>query len=412
MTVVLIILAIVFAAAGAAAYVRCRGLQQRLNESERARNEMAERVAEADRQLAESERVRNELTTSLAVARQQLADEQSLGGERLKAMAAELLDATHATRDAAARAGIEALLSPVKQSLETFTRDFKACYDTDRYDRATLRESIESLAKLNTMVSRETGRLTHALKGDKGFQGRWGEMVLANILEHAGLERSRWVCYQSTTTTDDGRQVRPDAVITLPRGRSVIIDSKCSLSAYMEMVETDDAARRKVLEKTLVQAVDYHIKSLAGRNYQDTVGDTKGNFVVLFMPHEGAYAAAMQADERLWQRAFDARIIIASPTHLATLIKLVEQMWIGEDRNANARLIAEEAVKMLDKLTGAFDDLTRVGAQLDKARDAYDAAVAKLRTGPGNVTRRVGRLAELGVKSAKAMPAQFTPDED
>lgn len=352
------------------------------------------------------------LVTDLAVARRTLEMERAASGDRLRAMANEvMLTAGTAVADRS-RLGVEAVLAPVKEAIDTFTRDFKACYDSDLADRSALRERIDTLQLTGQRIGDETSRLTHALKGDKGFQGRWGEMMLANVLEHSGLEEGRWVCYQHQSTTDEGRRLRPDAVVKLPGDRCLIIDAKCPLSAYNRMAEADDETIRRAEARAHVQAIDAHIKTLASRAYHDNSGSAESAaFTVMFLPHEGAFITAMQTDGDLWQRAFDARVIIASPVHLATLVKLAEQMWVNTDRSANARRIAEDAARMLDKLVGAYEDLDRVGQQLDRAHEAYEAAVSKLRTGKGNVSRRIAALSALGVRVSKDIPQRLRDTE-
>lgn len=310
------------------------------------------------------------------------------------------------------RVEIEAALAPVMTSIDILLRDFKACNNSNIADRAVLKQGIETLAQLNRSVGEEARRLTHALKSDKSFQGKWGEMILANVLEHSGLERGRWLVYQYSHTDDEGRRLRPDAVITCPHGRKIIIDSKCSLTAYMRWATADTDAERAVAAKAHVAAIDTHIKTLASKAYQDSIDGDNLGFVIMFMPNEGAFITAMHTDENLWQRAYDARVIIASPVHLVAVIKIIEQMWVTDDRNTNAQRIAEEAVNMLDKLTAAFEDLEAVGKQLDKARDAYDAAINKLRTGKGNVARRISNMAALGAKPSRPVPAKFRDVDD
>lgn len=351
------------------------------------------------------------LTADLTAAERRLTDSEGRESDRFKALAAEVLRELGRDLDDRSRRGLDTALAPVRASIESFVRDLRSCYTDDRDDRASLRQSIASLAELNRRVSQETSRLSHALRGDRGFQGRWGEMVLANVLEHSGLEPGRWLLYQDSTTTDEGRRLRPDAVVVCPRGRRIIIDAKCSLNDYLAMLEADSDESRAALARAHVRAVEAHVRTLRLKNYQDYIGDDKAGFVIMFMPHEGAYLTAMQTDEGLWQRAFDSRVVIVSPTHLITMIKLIEQMWVTDDRNTNARLIAEEAVKMLDKLVGAFEDLERAGSQLDNARAAYDSAMNRLRTGRGSVASRVSRLASLGVRPAKAVPTSLTPDD-
>lgn len=354
------------------------------------------------------------LKTQLAVTRQQLADEQATAADRFKALANSILQESNATLENRARLGLEAVLAPVRTSIESFTRDFKACYDTERADRVSLRSGIESLAELNRRVSLETNRLSNALKGDRSFQGQWGEMILANVLELSGLEQGRWLTFQHSSTTDDGRRLRPDAIIRCPGNRYIVIDAKCSLSAFLRWQQAGTDAERLAAAKAHVQAIDRHIATLDTKAYQDFVGadGNTADFTIMFLPNEGAFVAAMQADDRLWERAFKARVIIASPVHLVTVVKLIEQMWVVDDRGNNARDIAEEAVRMLNKLASALEDISKVGSKIDDAHKAWEDAVSKLSTGRGSVVRHVERLRAMGVKAARRMPAAFETARD
>ncbi len=350
------------------------------------------------------------LKTSLAVAEQRLADERDMAADRFRMIATEIVNSGSRVLEDRTRLGIEALLSPVKESLDIFTKDFKACYSTERSDRDSLREGLRALAELNRATGDETRRLASALRGDTGFQGKWGEAVLTNILEHAGLEEGRWVVYQQACTTDDGRRVHPDAVITLPGERKLAVDAKCSLTDYLRSLEATDDQSRDALLKAHVRSVESHFKGLAEKKYHTLIGDEKFSFTVMFMPHEGAFAAAMQQDGALWQRAFDRNVVIVSPTLLTVLIKLVEQIWIREDRDNNSRRIAEEAARMLDKLYSAFEDLLKVGRDIDRAAESYRGAIGKLNQGPGNVVTRAKNIVAMGARPSRQVPPGIEND--
>lgn len=352
----------------------------------------------------------NKLKTSLAVAEQRLVDEREIAGERFRMMATDIINSGSRALEDRTRLGIEAVLGPVKESLDGFTRDFKACYSSERSDRDSLREGLRALAELNRATGEETRRLASALRGDTGFQGRWGEAVLTNILEHAGLEEGRWVVYQQACVTDDGRRVHPDAVITLPGGRKLAVDAKCSLTDYLRSLEATDDLTRDALVKAHMRSVESHFKSLADKQYNKLIGEEKISFTVMFMPHEGAFAAAMQPDGALWQRAFEKNVVIVSPSLLTILIKLVEQMWVREDRDNNSRRIAEEAARMLDKLYAAFDDLLKAGRDIDKAAESYRTALSKFNQGPGNVVTRARAIVAMGARPSKQMPQGIDPD--
>lgn len=371
----------------------------------------AEAARQADREHFE-QRLADQAAASDALLKQKeadcerrLADERTAMGERFRALAAEILQANSEQLNQLSRSTLETVLSPMRTSLESFTKDFKESYSAESRERLSLREGVSKLLALNEQVKDETARLANALRGDTRVQGHWGEMVLTNILEHSGLEQGRWFVTQDSTTNEQGRVLRPDAVINCPQERKIIIDSKVSLSAYLDWLNADTEAARDSCAKAHVISVRNHVKELADKAYQDSIGVVKGDFVLMFLPHEGAYMLAMSHDPQLWQRAYDSRVIIVSPTHLVTVVRLVEQMWRLDDANTNAMRIADRAAKMMDKMAGALTSLDNVGKAIDKAHDAYEAAIGQLSTGPGSVIRQLEQLQQLGVKAKKQLPA-------
>ncbi|MDE6333840.1 MAG: DNA recombination protein RmuC [Muribaculaceae bacterium] len=344
--------------------------------------------------------------------RVQLEHEREVLGERFKALAADVLRDNSRQLDERSRASIEAVISPMKSSIEEFTKGYRECYAVENRDRLSLREEIRSLHELNSRVGREAGRLATALKGNTRVQGQWGEMVLANILEHSGLQQSRWfVTQESTTIGADGSRLRPDAVIHCPKDRDIIIDSKVSLTAYLRMLDADSDQEKADLAKAHLQSVENHIKALRDKDYQKNIGAKKGDFVLMFMPHEGAYLAAMNANPDLWMKAYDSHVVMVSPTHLVTVVHLVEQMWLTEDQTVNTLRIAEFGTKLLESLTAFLADLDAVGTGLDRARSSYENAVKRFTSGNNNVVRMAERLHELGLKSKKKMPVRFADSE-
>lgn len=330
-----------------------------------------------------------------------LEAERSATGDRMRALAAEMVQAGSRQLGDASMGSLMAAVAPVKESLEAFRRSYRECYDTETRDRLSLREEIRHLQQLNLRVGEEASRLASALKGNNGVQGRWGEMLLANILEHSGLQQGRWFVTQESAVAADGRRLRPDAVIHCPGGRDIIIDSKVNLTHYLRAMETDDPVAREALLKEHALAVERQMKALSGKEYHQNVGAGNGEFVIMFMPHEGAYMAAMAARPDLWEHAYDSRVIIASPTHLVTVVRLVERMWQNEDTNENARQIADTASVMLDSVASFLSDFETLGVTLDKASKQYEAVTRRLSTGNNNITRVAARLRELGVKGRR-----------
>ena len=350
--------------------------------------------------LADAERMNRERIDDIRETHKREIDNLTT---RFKSIAGEALESNSRQLDRRSRDSIEAVLSPVRDAINRFTDDFRRMYVDDTNRQTALRESIETLRQLNLQVSDETQRLSRALRGNTAMQGQWGEMVLANILENSGLEPGRWLVYQEETRDGDQR-LRPDAVIHCPRGRDIIIDAKVSLTAYLRYLDDDgDADRRKSALNDHLKSVENHIKTLRTRRYNERIGKHDPGFVLMFMPHEGAYLAALNADPDLWQKANSQGVIIVSPTHLITVVRLIEQMWLTEDQTANSIAIAEEATKMLDQFNEFISDMLNIRTSLERADAAWESALKRLSTGNGNLVRRTRTLRDLGIKTKRAM---------
>lgn len=334
-------------------------------------------------------------------------EQQTANGEKQIALLEEkfklLADEALSTTGRQSQKGLEAALEPMRQALDKFSGELTRRYIDDRSDRNVLKQGIADLCRLNEQVGNETRRLAQALKGNNATQGRWGEMILANILEHSGLERGRWVVYQECGTDPTGNVMRPDAVVHCPGSRDIIIDSKVSLTAYLGMLEEDDSERREALEKEHLRSIDNHLRQLSAKEYNTRLGKPDPGFVLMFVPHEGAYLAAMNADTRLWQRAYDRHVVIVSPTHLVSVIRLIEQMWRAEDQTSNTLAIADEAAKMLDQFNELLASVNAASVALDRSRDAVSDVARRLSTGNGNLVKRATRLTQLGVRTRKEL---------
>ena len=208
-----------------------------------------------------------------------------------------------------------------------------------------------------------------------------------------------------TITNEEGSNLRPDVVINYPDGKKVIIDSKVSLTAFVRLVNAVTPEEEAEQRMEHVRSVRKHIKELAEKRYQDYIGDTgKADFVMMFIPNEPAYIAAMQTDNDLWQYAFDRRVIILSPTHLLTTLSLVAQMWRQDKITRNIIDIATESGKMYDKFVAFVEDLQKIDKALNTAHDAYAKALNKLSTGTGNLVIRAEKLKGMGAKASKNLP--------
>lgn len=345
-----------------------------------------------------------------------LLEEQRASGlqaeQRFRAIAGEVLMANSRSIDAANREALERTIAPMTQRMREMEKTFRDTYEAEARERFSLADRVRELVELNRVVSAETHRLTDALKGNTRMQGDWGEIILENILERSGLQRGREYEVQQVLDAPDGRRLRPDVVVNYPDGRCVVIDSKVSVAAYLALVDADTPEARNAAAKAHLASVRAHINELKNKNYQNLTAGRQCDFVMMFVPHEGAYMAAMQHDASLWQYAFDSRVLVVSPTHLMAVVKLVEQLWRNDRQNRNAVDIATEAGRMLDKLSGFLTDLEKIDAGINSARRAWDAAHNKLTSGNGNLIGRAERLRDLGAKATKDLPAAYrsTPD--
>ncbi len=394
MTSVIIILA-----AGLVAAVACAGvLWSRLSAARIENARLNERIAAANKAFERQ--------------KQDLAKINADFENRFSQLAGKVLALNSETLRRQNVNGLAEVLAPVKADIENFKRSISEYYSNEARERFSLGERIRDLVDLNNTVSRETRRLTDALKGNSKLQGDWGEMILDNILEQAGFRRGYEYTVQETVMGADGNRLRPDVVINYTEGRKIIIDSKVSIQDYINMLNADTEAGREQYARAHITSVKKHIAELRNKSYQDIVGDGRFDYVLMFIPHEGAFLAAMNLDAKLWQTAYDSHVLIISPTHLMSIVKLIEQMWRHDKQNRNALAIADEAGKMLDKLRGFLDDMDRLDKSLSTARDAWNTAFSKLTAGPGNLIARAQKLEQLGAKSKKPLPPRYSAEDD
>ncbi len=352
----------------------------------------------------------------LRAAEARIADEETRrkrDEDRFRVLATEIMSGQVTAFRTHGEQRIHEILEPLRENLDAFRRSVDECYSREARERYSLQERLRELIESNNTVGREARQLTSALRGDTRRQGQWGEMVLENILTMSGLENGReFVTQMNISDTEWQGRLRPDVVVRYPDSHCVVIDAKTSLTAFMEYVDaTDDTARHDAGARH-VESVRRHIEELASKSYQDHLNGMSAEFVMMFIPNEAAYMAAMQLDASLWQRAYDRRVIIVSPTHLVSALKLIKHLWIHDRQTRNAIEIAEAAGRMYDKFCGFVDDMNRVGRALSAASAAHESAMSKLTTGRGNLASRAEQLRQLGAKATKALNGDHTPTDD
>ena len=324
---------------------------------------------------------------------------------RFKNLANEILQANSAQFKLQQESRLVELLQPLRENIQSFRQTLSQNFVTETADRKVLAERIAELKELQSSLGREARELTTALRGNSKVQGDWGEMILESILERSGLEKG--VHYKVQESFEKGA-VRPDVVIYYPDGRAIVVDSKVSLTAFVQLVNAGSDDEREEYSKQHVASVKRHISELSEKRYQDYPGVGKADFVMMFIPNEPAYIAAMQADETLWQYAFDKNVIVLSPTHLLTVLSLVSQLWRQDKVTRNYVSIAVESGKLYDKLVGFIDDMQKINKSLTAAQAAYSDAISKLSTGKGSVMKKAEALKEQGAKATKSLPTNLT----
>lgn len=302
---------------------------------------------------------------------------------------------------------LDTLINPFKEQIKDFAKKVDETYDKESKERISLKEQIAQLQNLNNKMSDEANNLTKALKGEVKTQGSWGEMILEKILEGAGLREGIEFRREVAVQNEEGKRYRPDVIVHLPEQRDVIIDSKLSLVAYeryMSATEEEDKAQALAAHLTSVKA---HIKGLSEKNYEDLQGVNNLDYVLLFMPIEGAFRLAVENDENLMLDASKKNIMLISPSTLLISLRTIHSLWQYEYQNQNARKIAERAGALYDKFVAFVKDLEDIGKSIERTNTLYSAAHNKLVSGRGNVIRQTQTLIDLGVKSKKALPAEL-----
>jgi DNA recombination protein RmuC len=299
---------------------------------------------------------------------------------------------------------IEAILSPLKEKIAEFKDKVELTHTESVRERAGLAEQLKSLTKTSELMTHETKELTEALRGSSQTQGAWGEMILGTVLERSGLREGDHYVTQKSFAHDEGGRLRPDVIVNLPGGQKVVVDAKVSLTAFEALVNAgSDEDRAAQLQRHLA-SLRNHIATLSSKAYHLAAGSTL-DYVVMFVPIEGALAAALQTDPGLTGFAVEKSVAIATPTTLLIALRTIANVWQVDARNRNADEIANRAGKIHDKFVGFLGDMQKLGDTINRSREAFSEAMSKLTVGSGNLVRQFDMMRELGGRVTKALPA-------
>jgi len=300
------------------------------------------------------------------------------------------------------------ILNPLKEKIQLFEKQVTDTYEKGLKDQTDLKAELKKLRDMNQQISEDANHLTKALKGDVKKQGNWGEVILDRVLEFSGLTEGREYKKQYSTRGEEGQILQPDVIIMLPAEKHIIVDSKVSLVAYEKAVNaTSDEERHQYTEEHL-KSIRSHVKELNEKHYEKIPGLNTPDFVLLFIPIESSFSAAIQYDNELFAYAWSRKVVIVSPSTLLATLRTVASVWQQENQTRNTLEIARQGGRLYDKFVNFVKDLQQIGTNIDQTKKNYDAAMNKLQTGHGNLIHSAEKLRELGAKTGKKLPEKYS----
>lgn len=375
---------------------------------------------EAERQ--HGEQLRNELQKQ-AEAKNRLLQEE------VRNMAAQMLDESREKMNTTDKERLDALLSPLKERLEAFNQtvtnnskentanktEIKTTFEeamkrlhveqelTIKAMREDQERAVKELREQTERIGNDAASLTQALKGDSKMQGDWGEMILDKTLEDCGLIQGQQYFLQENYKDKDGNNFRPDAVIVFPNEERAVIDAKVSLTAYQAAIREENATERERYLKEHVSSIKKHVDELSAKNYEKLVPGCIG-FVLMFVPYESGYSAALKTDPSILQYAYRKHIIILSPSNLLMALQLTHTMWQNFRMTKNVEEILHQSNELFDKFVTFAETFVKLGADIERLQQDFSRAKGQLNEGKGNIVRRLEGLKTLGISPKKQIP--------
>lgn len=336
----------------------------------------------------------------------QFEQQKQLLVDQFKALSNDILEAKAQSLQESSKSTLNTVLAPFQQSMEAFKKEVQDIHHRETTAQGELKKELASLKLLNQQITQEAHELSTALRGQKKLQGNWGELVLENVLDRAGLQQGKDYDREVSFTTDDGK-FRPDAIVYLPQNKHLVIDAKVSLNAYSRYVNAEQEGERLLALKEHVQAISSRIKELSAKDYFNLPGLNSPDMVFMFIPIESAFVEALKADETLFMQAIENNILVATPTTLLTSLNIVRQLWRYEDQNKHTAALASKAESVFKKLNTFLASFEKVKRGLDSAQSAYQAAENQLISGKGNLVKQVSDFRQLAPAIRSELPEYF-----
>jgi len=364
------------------------------------------RISQLEADLSNERKNLGEKVELLENAKKTLSDQ-------FHTLATDILETKSKTFSEGSQKELGNLLSPLRAQIEEFRKKVEEAQTDSKTGVTKLETLIGTLGTLNEQLTEEARNLTTALRGSAKTQGDWGEFILRDLLDKAGLREGEQYAFQQTfsgvenDSEDRTRSVRTDVIVYLPGGRNLVIDSKVSLTAYTDCVGAEDEEGRKTALRAHIASMRGHISGLAKAGYDKLPGIEAPDFVVMFIPVEPAFLMAFQADSELWAEAYRQGILLVGPTTLLYVIRIINVLWQQDRQARNVREIMDRGAKLYEKFAGFVTDMDIIGDNIRKADQSYSNAMKKLAEGPGNLIGQVEKLKELGIRTNKSIPRKL-----
>jgi len=365
----------------------------------------------------------------LSEMQKQMETSKKLMQEEMRTMAAQMLSESREHLNAADKERLDALLKPLHERIEAFNQNVTAAtkegVSNKTEIKTTFEETIKLLQEVQTStvksiredneraikelrqqterIGNDAASLTQALKGDTKMQGDWGEMILETTLESCGLTKNEQFFLQRSYQDAKGNSFRPDAVIDLPGGEHAVIDAKVSLTAYQAAVNATDATEQELFLKEHIKSIKKHVDELSAKNYETIVPNCIG-YVLMFIPYESGYAAAIKTDPTILQYAYRKHIILLSPSNLLMALQLTRTMWQNYRMNKNVDEILHASNDLYDKFVSFGETFLKIGTGIQRLQSDYEKAHSQLSEGKGNIVRRLENMKSLGITPKKELP--------
>ena len=386
--------------------------KERSEKTEKENREKEELIGNLKADVSSKNTLIDTLNSKLDEESKRLIEQQKQLQTQFENMANEIFEKKSEKFAEQNQKNIDLILKPLGEKIKSFEQSVEDKYVKDQKNKAGLSEQIKLLQETNQQISQDANNLAKALKGDSKVQGDWGEFQLEVLLEKSGLSKGVHFRTQNSLKDEEGNDKRPDCIIDLPDEKNLIIDSKVSLSAYEQYVNSEDELKKQVLLKQHLESIKKHIKDLAGKDYPNLYSINTPDYVLMFVPIEPALTLALQEDVEIFNLALNKNIILVSTSTLMATMRTVSFIWQQENQKKNVLEIARQSGALYEKFIGFTNDLEGVGKAIDNAHKKYEAAQNKLISGRGNLVNSVEKIKKLGAKTNKSISQDLIDKSD